>query len=231
MNVLIIEDDPAIAANLYDYLEGHGFRVDVAATGTAGLQLALAEPWDAILLDLALPGLDGLTLCRKLRHDAHRDTPVLMLTAKDTLDDKLAGFGHGADDYLVKPFSLKEVGARLDALIKRYRGQVTQRELRFADLRFDLATLTVERAGRAIRLQPKCLQLLRILMQSPDRVLGRPQLEAELWGGSPPDSDTLRAHVYTLRKALTQAGETGLIQTVHGLGYRLTDGDGDGDAA
>lgn len=227
MKVLIIEDDPAIAANLYDYLEGCGCQVDVASTGTAGLRFALAEPWDAILLDLALPGIDGLTLCRKLRDEAQRDTPVLMLTAKDTLDDKLEGFGHGADDYLVKPFSLKEVGARLDALVKRYRGQVARRELRCADVRLDLATLTVERAGRAIRLQPKCLHLLRILMQSPDRVLGRAELEAEVWGGELPDSDTLRAHIYTLRKALTQPGETELIHTVHGLGYRFVAGDGD----
>jgi DNA-binding response OmpR family regulator len=237
MNVLIIEDDATIAANLYDYLEARGFRVDVASSGTAGLRLAQAQAWDAILLDLALPGIDGLTLCRKLRDDAHRDTPVLMLTAKDTLDDKLAGFGHGADDYLVKPFSLKEVGARVDALIKRYRGQVTQRVLQWADLRFDVATLAVERAGRTIRLQPKCLHLLRVLMQAPHRVHGRAELEIEIWGDALPDSDTLRAHIYTLRRALTQPGETELIQTVHGLGYRLTGGntnggsDGDGDAA
>jgi DNA-binding response OmpR family regulator len=224
MKVLIIEDDEAIATNLYDYLEARGFRVDVAATGAAGLKFALAEPWDAILLDVALPGMDGLTLCRKLREEARRDTPVLMLTAKDTLDDKLAGFGHGADDYLVKPFSLKEVGARLDALIKRYRGQVALRELRCADLRLDLATLAVERAGRAIKLQPKCLHLLRMLMQSPGRVLGRAELEAEVWGETLPDSDTLRAHIYTLRKALARPGEAELIETVHGLGYRIAAG-------
>jgi DNA-binding response OmpR family regulator len=227
MKVLIIEDDPAIATNLYDYLESRGFEVDVASSGTAGLRFAIAEPWDAILLDVALPGIDGLTLCRKLRDEARRDTPVLMLTAKDTLDDKLEGFGHGADDYLVKPFSLKEVGARLDALIKRYRGQVARQELRCADLRFDLATLTVERAGRAIKLQPKCLHLLRILMQSPHRVIGRAEMEAEVWGTELPDSDTLRAHIYTLRKALTQPGEKELIQTVHGLGYRFIAGEGD----
>jgi len=224
MKVLIIEDDTAIATNLYDYLEGRGFQVDVAATGAAGLKFALTGPWDAILLDLALPGMDGLTLCRKLREEAHRDTPVLMLTAKDTLDDKLAGFGHGADDYLVKPFSLKEVGARLDALVKRYRGQVALQELRCADLRLDLATLAVARAGRAIKLQPKCLHLLRLLMQSPGRVFGRAELEAEVWGEALPDSDTLRAHIYTLRRALTQRGETELIETVHGVGYRLIAG-------
>jgi DNA-binding response OmpR family regulator len=183
--------------------------------------MAVAETWDAILLDLSLPRMDGLTLCRKLREEARRDTPVLMLTAKDALDDKLAGFVHGADDYLVKPFSLREVGARLGALIKRYRGEVATQELRFSDLRLDLTTLTVERAGRVIKLQPKGLQLLRILMQSPGRVFGRTELEKEVWGDQLPDSDTLRAHIYTLRKALTLPGETELIETVHGLGYRL----------
>lgn len=130
--------------------------------------MALAEPWDAILLDRSLPGMDGVTVCRRLREEAHRDTPVLMLTARDTLDDKLAGFVHGADDYLVKPFSLNEVGARLGALVKRYRGQVTQAALCCTDLRFDLQTLTVERAGRPVKMPPKCLHLLRILMQAPN---------------------------------------------------------------
>jgi DNA-binding response OmpR family regulator len=227
MKVLIIEDDTSIAINLVDYLESNGYDIDVASNGSAGLQLARAEPWDAILLDLSLPGMDGLTLCRKLREEAHRDTPVLMLTARDTLDDKLAGFVHGADDYLVKPFSLKEVGARLGAMIKRYRGEVATQELRFADVRLDLASLTVERAGRAIRLQPKCLHLLRILMQAPNRVFGRTELETEVWGDELPGSDTLRAHIYTLRKALTQPGEAELIETVHGLGYRLVAGDTD----
>jgi len=222
VRVLIIEDDAGIAANLYDYLEGSGYVVDRASNGPAGLRLALAHPWDAILLDLALPGMDGLTLCRKLREEAHRDTPVLMLTAKDTLDDKLLGFTHGADDYLVKPFSLKEVGARLGALIKRYKGQVAQAVLCCGDVRLDLATLVVERNGRTIKLPPKCLQLLRILMQSPNRVFSRVELETQIWGEELGDSDTLRAHVYTLRRALSTESEANLIETVHGLGYRLT---------
>ncbi|SOZ17128.1 response regulator transcription factor [Cupriavidus taiwanensis] len=222
MRVLIIEDDTSIAANLYDYLEGAGYVVDMASNGPAGLQLALSQPWDAILLDLALPGMDGLTLCRQLREEAHRDTPVLMLTAKDTLDDKLVGFAHGADDYLVKPFSLKEVGARLAALIKRYKGQVAQTVLCCGDVRMDLATLAVERHGRAVKLPPKSLQLLRILMQSPNRLFSRVELETQVWGEELGDSDTLRAHVYTLRRALCAEGEANLIETVHGLGYRLT---------
>ncbi|KVN03498.1 MULTISPECIES: response regulator transcription factor [unclassified Burkholderia] len=227
MKVLVIEDDAAIAANVYDYLESRGFHVDVARSGPAGLQFALADAWDAILLDISLPGMDGLTLCRKLREEAHRDTPVLMLTARDALDDKLSGFEHGADDYLVKPFSLKEVAARLDALIKRYRGRVAVPELRFADVRLDLGTLAVERAGRPIKLQPKCLHLLRILMLSPARVFTRAELETEVWGDELPGSDTLRAHIYMLRKALTRPGEAELIETVHGLGYRLVAGDTD----
>ncbi|AHI68632.1 response regulator transcription factor [Burkholderia thailandensis] len=227
MRVLVIEDDAGIAANLYDYLESAGYEVDAAANGPAGLQLAATQPWDAILLDLSLPGMDGLTLCRKLREEIRRDTPVLMLTARDTLDDKLAGFVHGADDYLVKPFSLKEVAARLGALIKRYRGQVTQAALCRADVRLDLQTLTVERAGRPVKMPPKCLHLLRILMQTPNRVIGHAELEAEIWGDALPDSDTLRAHVYTLRRALTAQGEPDLIETVHGLGYRLVAGDDD----
>ncbi|MBN3849788.1 response regulator transcription factor [Paraburkholderia sp. Ac-20342] len=227
MKVLIVEDDPAIAANLYDYLEENGFEVDLASNGQTGLEMAMADSWDAILLDLSLPRMDGLTLCRKLREEAHRDTPVLMLTARDALDDKLAGFVHGADDYLVKPFSLREVGARLGALIKRYWGEVATQELRFGDVRLDLTTLTVERGGRIVKLQPKDLQLLRILMQAPGRVFGRTELEMEVWGDELPDSDTLRAHIYTLRKALTRQGEAELIETVHGLGYRLVARDTD----
>ncbi|MEO8838664.1 MAG: response regulator transcription factor [Herbaspirillum sp.] len=225
MKVLIIEDDVAIGANLYDYLEAQGYNVDIAMSGPAGLRFAKDQPWDAILLDLALPGMDGLTLCRKLREEAHKDTPVLMLTARDTLEDKLAGFLHGADDYVVKPFSLSEVGARLGAMIKRYRGQVAKQELCFADVRLDLTTLSVARAGRAIRLQPKCLQLLRILMASPNRVFSRAALVSEIWGDEVNGSDTLRAHIYTLRRALNQPGEADLIETIHGLGYRFVTGD------
>jgi len=221
MKVLIVEDDSSIAANLYDYFEGSGYEVDVASNGDAGLHMALTDSWDAILLDLSLPGMDGLTLCRRLREEARRDTPVLILTARDALNDKLEGFVHGADDYLVKPFSLREVGARVGALIKRYRGQVATMDLRFADVRLDLTTMAVERAGRPVKLPPKCLQLLRILMQSPNRSFSRAELESEVWGEKLPDSDTLRTHVYTLRRALCGPGETNVIETLHGVGYRL----------
>jgi DNA-binding response OmpR family regulator len=221
MRVLIVEDDPAIAANLYDYLEAAGYTPEHTADGVTGLHRAVSAHWSAILLDVSLPGMDGFTVCRKLREEARRDTPVLMLTAKDTLDDKLAGFSHGADDYLVKPFSLKEVGARLAALIKRHQGQVVPDALRCGDISMDPRTLEVERAGRPIRLPRKCLQLLQLLMESPGQVLRRAELETAVWGEALPDSDTLRSHVHTLRRTLTADGETNPIETVHGIGYRL----------
>lgn len=120
MRILIIEDDSTIATNLYDYLEVHGHSVDAAGDGIPGLHLAVTQKFDGILLDLNLPGMDGMTLCRKLRKEADNDTPVLMLAAKDTLDDKLKGFDCGPDDYLVKTFALKEVEARLVAMNKRH---------------------------------------------------------------------------------------------------------------
>ncbi|MYN16783.1 response regulator [Rugamonas sp. FT107W] len=225
MRVLIIEDESDIAINLYDYLEGAGYQVDIAPNGLTGLHLALTQTWDALLLDLSLPGMDGLQLCRKLREQAGSDVPVLMLTARDTLDDKLSGFSHGADDYLVKPYSLKEVGARLHALIKRARGRVTSAVLQCADIRLDPDRLHVERAGRVVKLSPKCLQLLHILMLAPDRVIRRAELETAIWGEPLADSDTLRTHVYSLRRALTAAGEPDLIETTHGYGYRILVGD------
>jgi DNA-binding response OmpR family regulator len=225
MKVLLIEDDSDIAVNLYDYLKGADYDVDLASNGVTGLHLAVTETWDAILLDVSLPGMDGLTLCRRLRQDAHRETPVLMLTARDTLDDKLAGFRHGADDYLIKPFSLKEVGARLGALIKRSKGQVASTTLRCADITLDTSTLHVRRGSRPVKLPPKCLHMLQVLMQAPNHVFRRAELEIAIWGEQQEDSDTLRTHVHTLRRALTANGEVNLIETVHGFGYRIVLGD------
>lgn len=220
MRILIIEDDPGIASNLYDWLEARGHLVDAAADGVTGLHLAVTQEFDAILLDLNLPGMDGLSLCRRLREDAGRDTPILMLTARDTLEDKLQGFAQGADDYLVKPFSLKEVEARLIALHRRHSGRVA-RELRAGDLRFNLNTLEIGFAGKAVKLPPKCIRLLETLMAQPNRVFTRSELEIAVWGEEQETSDTLRSHMHILRRALTQAGGYDPIETVHGMGYRL----------
>ena len=221
MRVLIIEDDPAIAANLYDFLEAGGHAVDAAADGVTGLHLAVTGGFDVIVLDLALPGMSGTTLCRKLREEARNDTPVLMLTARDTLEDKLEGFSSGADDYLVKPFALKEVEARLAALHKRRSGQAARRALASGDLSLDPQTLVIRFAGNDVKLPPKCIRLLEALMAQPSRVYSRKELETAVWGEPQGTSDTLRSHMHVLRRELTRAGGYDPIENVHGLGYRL----------
>ena len=222
MRVLIIEDNPDIAANIGDYLEDLGHTVDFAGDGITGLHLAVVNDFDAIILDLALPGMDGLEVCRKLRLDASKDTPVLMLTARDRLEDKLAGFETGADDYLVKPFELQEVAARLKVLASRGRRR-TKRELTVGDLQYNLDTLSVKRQGREIHLNPIGLKLLQCLMEASPNVVSRAELEMEVWGEEMPDSDSLRVHIHTLRSAIDKPFNSSMIQTRHGIGYRLVD--------
>jgi DNA-binding response OmpR family regulator len=221
VSVLIVEDNPDLAANIADYLEAHGYLVDVAMDGVTGLHLAVTQPHDAIVLDLMLPGIDGLTLCRRLRQDAQSAVPVLMLTARSTLDDKAAGFGEGADDYLVKPFELRELDLRLRALTRRSRANETLRRLKVADLVFDLDTLTVQRAGQPITLTAVSLKILELLMKRSPSVVRRHDIEQAVWGDSPPDSDALRVHMHTLRSAIDQDGKPPLLYTVRGIGYQL----------
>jgi DNA-binding response OmpR family regulator len=222
MRILIVEDDKSIATNLYDFLEARGHVVDAAADGVTGLHLAITHDFDAILLDLNLPGMDGMTLCRKLREEAGKDTPVLMLTARDTLEDKLEGFQHGADDYLVKPFSLREVEARLTALYRRHTGRVARRELKVGELSFDPRTLSIRFGDKPVKLPPKAIRLLELLMSQPDRVFSRAELETALWGEPQESSDTLRSQMYVLRRSLAAAAGYDPIETVHGIGYRLS---------
>ena len=221
MRILIIEDDPAIAANLYDFLEARGHVPDTAGDGVTGLHLAVTGGFDAIVLDLGLPGMDGTALCRKLREEARDETPVLMLTARDTLEDKLEGFARGADDYLVKPFALREVEARLTALHKRHAGRVTSSTLVAGGLSFDPETLAIRFDGKDVKLPPKCVRLLETLIARPNRVFSRSELESAVWGSEQETSDTLRSHMHVLRRELTQAGGYDPIENVHGMGYRL----------
>ncbi len=222
MRVLIIEDNPDIAANIGDYLEDVGYTVDFAGDGITGLHLAVVNDFDAIILDLALPGMDGLEVCRKLRQEAAKDTPVLMLTARDRLEDKLAGFDTGADDYLVKPFELQEVAARLKVLASRGRRR-TKRELTVGELVYNLDTLSVTRQGKEIHLNPIGLKLLQCLMEASPNVVSRAELEMEVWGEEMPDSDSLRVHIHTLRSAIDKPFGSNMIQTRHGIGYRLAE--------
>ena len=221
MNILLIEDNQDLAANVCEYLRGRGHAVDAAADGPAGLGLALSGRRDAIILDILLPGLDGLSVCRRLRQEARRNVPVLMLTARDTLADKLQGFDAGADDYLVKPFSLEELEARLQALVRRAQPPAASERLQVADLTLDQGTFEVHRAGQLLSLTPTCVRLLALFMRESPRLVTRAQMEAVLWGDDVPDSDALRAHIYALRNVIDKPFAEKLLQTVHGAGYRL----------
>lgn len=223
MRILVIEDNQDIAANLGDYLEDRGHTVDFAADGVTGLHLAVVHEFDAIVLDLNLPGMDGLEVCRKLRNEARKQTPVLMLTARDTLDEKLTGLSAGADDYLTKPFAIQELEARLRALIRRERRQVGSEVLKVADLVLDPASLRATRGGTELQLSPIGLKLLTILMRESPRVVSRQEIEREIWGNSLPDSDTLRSHLYNLRKTIDKPYGKPLLHTVQSAGYRIAD--------
>lgn len=220
MRILIIEDNRDIAANLGDFLSDLDHEVDYAYDGVTGLHLAVVNEFDAIVLDLALPGMDGLEVCRKLRTDGRKETPVLMLTARDQLEDKLTGFESGADDYLVKPFELREVEARLQVLARRGQ-RVKPRELKVADLEYNLEELKVKRAGKPIDLNPIGLRLLEKLMSASPAVVTRRELEHHVWGEELPDSDSLRVHIHSLRAAIDKPFGEPLIQTRHGIGYCL----------
>jgi DNA-binding response OmpR family regulator len=219
--ILLVEDNHDIAAMVGEHLEHLGYEVDYAADGVTGLHLAVTQDNDAVILDLMLPGLDGLEVCRKLRGEAGKDTPILMLTARDTLEDKVAGLDAGADDYLVKPFEMEELDARLRAMLRRAARDVAAEKLRVGDLEVNTGTLEVHRGGKAISLTPIGLKLLIALMKASPKVLSRRALEREVWGDIAPDSDALRSHLYNLRKAIDKPFDQPLLHNVPGMGYRL----------
>ncbi|MFZ5606348.1 MAG: response regulator transcription factor [Pseudomonadota bacterium] len=221
--VLIVEDNRNISEMVGEYLEGRGFEVDYAMDGLDGYRLAAENAYDAIVLDLMLPRLDGVEVCRRLRNEARKATPILMLTARDTLDDKLGGLSSGADDYLTKPFAIRELEARLHALIRRDRRQVGGGVLQVADLVLDPAALHATRAGQELALSPIALRLLAILMRESPRVVSRQEIEREIWGDDLPDSDTLRSHLYNLRKVIDKPFDRPLLHTVQSAGYRIAD--------
>ena len=221
LHILVIEDNPDLAANVCDFLEAKGHIADAAGDGITGLHLAVTKNYDAIVLDIILPGMDGLTLCKKFREEAKRNTPVLMLTARDALDDRVAGLECGADDYVLKPFALRELEARLKALVRRSKSGMTASVLQVGDLEFDPALIRVRRGERAINLPPIPLKLLETLMRASPRAIKREELERAVWGDAPPDSDALRSHMHTVRSAVDGPGEPSLIRTLRGIGYRI----------
>jgi DNA-binding response OmpR family regulator len=227
MRILAIEDDPDILGNIASYLGARNYLVDCALDGMQGYTLATRNEYDLIILDLSLPRLDGYELCRRLRSEAQCDTAIIMVTARDTLDERLTGFQAGADDYLVKPFALAELAARVNALLQRPRKRNAARTLQVADLVLDIDTRSLSRAGVTLRLPPAPMTVLKILMQESPAVVSRVRLEEALWLDSPPDSDSLRTHIHQLRQVIDKPFGKPLLHTVHGVGYQLQAGPSD----
>ena len=220
ITILLVEDHSDLAASIGDYLESAGYAMDFAADGSIALNLLEDNKYDLIVLDLMLPKVDGIKVCKELR-DQGDGTPVLMLTARDQIEDKVQGFEAGADDYLVKPFAMQELELRIKALIRRARGEVSDGAIRVGDLVFDPRTMRVEREGKRLNLSPTSVRILKVLMRESPKLVTREQLEHELWGDMLPDSDTLRSHMYNLRKSLDRPYDTKLLHTVQGLSFKI----------
>ncbi|MHC8308412.1 response regulator transcription factor [Pseudomonas sp. GT1P32] len=220
MNILIIEDNRDIHDNLMDFFALKGHAVEGALDGLSGLHLAASKSFDAIVLDVMLPGIDGNRICQSLRQNSKSDVAIVMLSARDQLEDRLTGFKVGADDYVTKPFAMSEILARIEAVVSRRVGKMN-RVMVVADLQFDLDTMEVSRSGVPIKMNPICMTLLETLMRRSPHVVKRTELEDLVWGRNPTSSDSLRSNIHMLRRALDKTFDEPLLHTVHGIGYRL----------
>lgn len=216
LKILVVEDDIDLATAIIDYMELEGITADYAADGAIGYNLITSQNYDVVILDLNLPKIEGLAVCERIRAQGI-ETPVLMLTAKDTLDDKLNGFSKGADDYLVKPFEMKELIVRVQVLSRRRSGQMAK--LLIKDLEFNLSSRQVRRNGQEIRLSPIATKILEVLMRASPNSVSREKIIHSVWGDEQPDSNTLKVHIFNLRKQIDTVGLEPMIQTVPGFGF------------
>ncbi|PXW74722.1 DNA-binding response OmpR family regulator [Alteromonas sp. I10] len=218
--ILLIEDSREVAGILFEYYESKGVELDYADNGELGFELAKAESFDLILLDLMLPRMDGLTLCNKLR-DEGITTPILMLTALDNREDMLNGFKHGADDYLTKPFDFDLLDARASALIKRYKGQVATSILQFGTLKIIQKSRKAYRDDKLLVLNPTTYTILELLCQKAPEIVSRQEIAEKLWQEHEPQNDVLRSHIYQLRNQLDKPFHSPMLITVPKIGFRL----------
>lgn len=218
LQLLLVEDDIDLATAVIDYLELEDIQCDHAANGLSGYHLIESHRYDVVVLDLNLPKMNGLEVCEKIRSQGI-DVPILMLTARDTLDDKLTGFSKGADDYLVKPFAMEELIVRSQVLSKRRSGQVSK--LQVGDLELDLQEKIATRSGQAIKLSPTGIKLLECLLRESPKPVSREKLMQSVWGDEQPDSNSLKVHMFNLRKAVDGNSDDKLIHTITGHGFAL----------
>jgi len=222
MKVLLVEDSQEVAEIIYDYFEDTSIELDYAATGTLGLQLAKEQNFDCIILDVMLPGIDGISVCQQLRASG-KDTPIIMLTARDTNQDIKLGLNIGADDYLVKPFDIDILEARINSLIRRSAGSGFKTSISYGVLSLDLKTNQVWRNKTEIILNPSCFKILKLMVEKSPAIASRSDIEYILWPDGSPDQDILRKHIYQLRSKVDKPFSQELIKTVPKLGYRITD--------
>lgn len=220
-SILIVEDDRDLARNLADFLHLRGYVVDYAADSFSAIHLLGSNEYDLVVLDLMLPGQDGLTVCRRMRCELRSSIPVVVLTAKDDLDTKVSALDSGADDYVVKPAALREIEARIRALIRRARREGESTVLEVGDLRLDTGTMRVERAGQPITLPPVPLKILALLMRRSPNVVHHAAIQREIWDDEPGDNHALIVHMHTLRGAVDKPFDKQLVHTVRGFGYRV----------
>lgn len=220
MKLLLVEDNQDIAELIFDYFEGDGVALDYAATGNQGAYLASTECYDCIILDLMLPGVDGMTICRKLREEGN-NTPIVILTARDTNEDLLNGLRDGADDYVVKPFELEVLEARIQAVLRRAGGIGFSKQYICGPLKIDVQTRQVYRDDTLLRLNPTCYSILLLLAQNYPSPTSRQEIERHIWQDDPPDEDILRKHMYQLRKVVDKPFEKTIVKTLPKIGYTL----------
>ncbi len=220
MKVLIVDDSHCMVETIADYLEMVGVTIDCAYHGEAALNMIKEHHYDVIIMDVVMPKLDGLRTVKLLRTQYYCQTPILFLTSKDTLEDKMAAFDAGGDDYLLKPFAMEELFIRLKALAIR-GPRLDTGKLQFADIELDTQTETVTRAGQLLKLSRIQLKILRVLLQNGSAIVSRQKVINAVWGENSPNSDSLRSHIYGLRTALDKGFDESRLETIHGQGYRL----------
>tara|TARA_R110002072_G_scaffold101568_1_gene223669 strand:- start:34871 stop:35557 length:687 start_codon:yes stop_codon:yes gene_type:complete len=224
MKILLVEDNKDIADVIFEFFELHHHDLDYAMNGIQGFELGKSGFYDVIILDVMLPSLSGLEICKKLRKEGI-DTPILMLTARDSNQDILNGFEKGADDYLVKPFDLNILSARIHALVRRHKGSLCK-EIRYGDLILDTANYTLSRKECVFQLNHTLFNIIKLLILRAPALVSRQEIEAEIWGNEPPDSDILRSHIYQLRNKIDKPFKHHYLKTIPKVGYQLVNEQG-----